>query len=179
MYWLGVGLRARQIKRRTGRTPNMRPGTQKEKLLWAGWVLVSAAWASAPFLGTGRLFEGPVSTSAGVLFILAGLAGTYWAHASMGDAWRIAVRLDDKAPLVTSGPYSRIRHPLYAFQCVILLGVFLLEPSPITLFMLFIHRLLVAFKIRDEEKYLAELHGPLYKEYALHTGSLWPKFKRT
>jgi len=147
-------------------------------MLWAGWALVSLGWALAPFIRTRHYFEGPVSSGAGSVLILAGLAGTFWAHASMGDAWRIGVRREEKTPLITGGPYRFIRHPLYSFQWVILLGVFLLEPSLVTLFILFFHRLLVAFKMKDEEQHMGSLHGPLYKEYTARTGALLPKFKR-
>lgn len=175
IYWGGVGLRARQIKRRIGRSPNLRPRTLKEKFLWAGWALVSVGWGACSFVRIPLFFEGPVPSTAGSALILAGLAGTFWAHVSMGDAWRIGVRNDEKNPLVTDGPYRRIRHPLYSFQCVILLGVFLLAPSLFTLSLLFLHRLLVAFKIKDEERHMEALHGPIYKEYKTRTGALWPK----
>lgn len=119
-------------------------------------------------------FEGAVSFFAGLTAVLAGFAGTVWSHASMGDAWRIGVDGAEKTPLVTRGPYNRMRHPIYSFQCLILSGIFLLEPSPVTLFVLFLHRVLVAVKIRDEEEHMERLHGPLYKEYKSRTGSLWP-----
>ena len=86
------------------------------------------------------------------MLILAGLAGTLWCHFSMGDAWRIGVREGEKTLLVTRGPYRFIRHPLYSFQ-----------------------RLLIAAKIIDEERHMANIHGFLYKEYKQRTGSLWPK----
>ena len=145
-------------------------------MLWLGWVVVSLSWALSPFFSVRFPFEGSVSFITGLVLVLAGFAGTFWAHASMGDAWRIGVDGTEKTPLVTKGPYSRMRHPIYAFQCLILAGIFLLEPSPVTLLALFIHRTLVSFKLRDEEEHLERLHGPLYKEYRARTGSLWPKF---
>ena len=179
VYWIGVGLRARLFRRRLGHSPNLRPRNKREKALWAGWALVSVGWAAAPFFGgIWPIFGGPWWLFLGATVILAGMAGTVWSHLSMGDAWRVGVRVDEKTPLVTTGPYQLIRHPIYSFQCLILVGVFLLAPSPMMLFVILAHLYLVWLKIRDEESHMAQLHGPLYKEYALRTGSLWPRFKR-
>lgn len=170
-----MSLRALQLKRRTGRLPNVRPRTAKERILWAGWLFVAAGWAAAPFCPGWVSLESPFSFDAGVTAVLAGLAGTVWCHRAMGDAWRVGVRNDEKTPLVTGGPYRRLRHPIYFFQIVILAGVFLTAPSALSLSILVLHRLLVAVKITDEERHLERLHGPLYKEYKARTGALWPK----
>ena len=58
VYWAGVWVQARRIRRRIGRSTNSRPRGPKEKLLWAGWFFVVAAWLALPFLcadGQGRL----------------------------------------------------------------------------------------------------------------------------
>lgn len=175
VYWAGVSLRALQIKRRTGRLPDVRPRSVKEKALWAGWALVVAGWAASPFWGVQSSLESPTAQAAGLGAILLGLAGTVWCHASMGDAWRVSIGGPQKTPLITCGPYSRLRHPLYFFQIVILAGVFLLAPSPLSLAVLILHRLLVGVKMADEERHLEEVHGSLYKEYRARTGALWPR----
>ena len=175
IYWGGVILRAWQVKGHIGRSPNLLPRSTQEKFLWLGWALVVTAWAGASHFHTRIFFDGPVSVSAGALLVLAGLAGTYWSHSFLGDSWRIGVKEGEKTPLITHGPYRWVRHPLYLFQVLILLGVFLIAPSWVTLSGLVLHRLLVAFKMRDEEKHLERLHGPIYKEYSQRTGALWPK----
>ena len=37
----------------------------------------------------------------------------YWAIASLGPRWTFRVLVPHDAPLVTSGPYMRLRHPNY------------------------------------------------------------------
>ena len=175
IYWGGVGLRAWQVKSHIGHSPNLLPRSTQEKFLWLGWALVVVTWAGASHFHTPPLFKGPVSSGVGALLIFIGLAGTSWSHSSLGDAWRIGVREGEKTALITAGPYRRVRHPLYSFQILILLGVFLIAPSVITFSGLILHRFLVSLKIRDEEKHLERLHGPIYKEYAKRTGTLWPK----
>src|SRR6266566_5129750 len=50
VYWVGVLVQARRVRRKIGRSPNLRPRSPKEKLLWAGWFLVIAVWLVQPFL---------------------------------------------------------------------------------------------------------------------------------
>lgn len=185
VYCGGVYLRALQIKRRIGRPPNLSPRGAKEKALWAGWALVVLGWTLGPLLterfGSCALFrlwtplEKPLFSYAGLAMVAAGLVGTVWCHASLGNTWRLGVRGEEKTPLVTNGVYRRLRHPIYAFQVLILAGVWLLWPTPFLLGLVVLHRILVAVKIRDEENHLERLHGSLYKEYVQRTGSLWPK----
>jgi protein-S-isoprenylcysteine O-methyltransferase Ste14 len=172
-----VALRAAQLKRKTGHSAHG-PKSVRDKILWLGWALVAAGWALAPFVSERYLFYGPVSSGMGSLCILLGFMGTVWAHRSMGDAWRIGLG-NEVTPLVTRGPYRAVRHPIYAFQALILIGVFLLAPTPLTFLLLFTHRVLVSFKVKDEEAHLERLHGTLYREYAAKTGALWPKLKST
>ena len=184
VYWGGVSLRALHIKRRLGRSPNLRPRGPKEKWLWAGWATVVLGWVFTPALTRDfgeRVFfrpfpflEAPFFVCLGLAAIAAGFAGTVWCHAALGDAWRVGVG-GEKTPLVTNGPYQRLRHPLYFFQIVILSGVFWLFPSPFVLSLEALHLALVCVKIADEERHLERLHGSLYKEYRQHTGTLWPK----
>src|SRR5258706_281884 len=101
VYWGGVLIQARRVRRHIGRSPNLRPRGMKERLLWAGWLLVILAWILQPLvlstqvrLGVLKPFaalETPFAFAAGVLLLLAGYAGTLWCYVAMGDAWRIGV----------------------------------------------------------------------------------------
>ena len=50
IYWIGVIIQARTVRRRIGRQPNVRPKGRREKLLWLGWMLVVLTWMALPFL---------------------------------------------------------------------------------------------------------------------------------
>src|SRR5262245_31013794 len=50
VYWSGVWIQARRVRRKIGRSPNVRPHGLKEKLLWTGWAFVVLAWLTLPFL---------------------------------------------------------------------------------------------------------------------------------
>lgn len=188
IYWAGVMLQARSVRRSIGRQPNVRPHGTREKLLWLGWMLVVITWITLPFLvsveSTNSLIHlnSSLLTTpglyAGVTLILAGYAGTHWCYSSMGDTWRMGIDRGEKTRLVTRGPYNRVRHPIYLFQAVILIGVAALLPSLLAVLIIPVHLVCVWFKATDEEAYLVGVHKQSYIDYCLRTGRLIPKLLR-
>ena len=51
VYWAGVLVQTRRIRKRTGRSVNSMPRGIKEQLLWVGWFVVIAAWLALPLHG--------------------------------------------------------------------------------------------------------------------------------
>lgn len=185
IYWAGVWVQARRIRRHIGRAPNLKPRGAKEQLLWLGWLLVIAAWMGQGFLVksasdsawrqlSGELLH-PAGLAFGVALTLAGYAGTIWCYVIMGDAWRIGIDRAEKNSLVTRGPYRVVRHPIYLFQVVMLAGAVLLLPTVIAVLALLVHLVCVLIKAVDEEKYLLTVHGETYRAYLARTGRLFPK----
>ena len=189
VYWAGVSVQSRRIRRRIGRSTNSRPRNPKEKLLWAGWFFVVVAWLALPFLcaeGQGRLPGAtilpvplnPLFTALGICMVVAGYAGTLWCYVAMGDAWRMGINRAEKTDLVRRGPYGFVRHPIYLFQVIMVAAIPLLLPSVLALAILAIHILLVRTKAADEESHLRTLLGRSYEAYCARTGRWWPRFGR-
>lgn len=188
IYWIGVLVQAYRLKRRTGRSPNLRPKGLKERLLWMGWLFVIAGWIGQPLVmrGHGKIpfFVAPdvllayAGKIAGLLLLILGYAGTIWCYRILGDSWRIGVNRKEQTPLIRTGPYRFVRHPIYVFQIVMLLGVTILLPTPFSLLILGVHLLCVIMKATDEELYLLTVHGAAYQEYAFRTGRLLPRLPR-
>ena len=84
--------------------------------------------------------------------------------------------------LITEGPYSMVRNPLYFFTIIILLGFCCVVKSiPIAIALLASFSLLHIPAIINEEKKLLSKHDHLYKEYYHKTPRLIPnifKYKR-
>ena len=179
VYWAGVLVQARRVRKQIGKSPNLRPRGSREKLLWAGWLLVIVIWIAQPFV-TGLRFVPfllhPLALFFGVALTIAGYAGTLWCYAAMGDTWRIGINRKEQTTLVTHGPYRWVRHPIYSFQSVMLVGVVLLLPTALSLIMLALHLLCVGLKAADEEAHLLTIHGQSYRDYRNRTGKLFPKF---
>ena len=185
IYWTGVWVQARRVRKRIGRSPNLKPRGGKEKLLWGGWFFVIAIWMGQPFwLGTTKLWPGlqifeparhTITLVLGLLLVVVGYACTLWCYAAMGNTWRIGINRKEKNSLITQGPYRLVRHPIYLFQVVMLAGVALLLPTALSAVILLVHLVCVLIKSNDEEVYLRSVHGQVYHDYLSRTGRLLPK----
>lgn len=108
---------------------------------------------------------------AGLLIGLCGAAFSIWAIAHLRASFglRTAVR-----ELVTSGPYRRIRHPLYFGEIIHILGIAILAATPVALALFVVAVALQAVRAKIEErKFLATV--PEYAAFRAQTGFLWPK----
>jgi protein-S-isoprenylcysteine O-methyltransferase Ste14 len=107
----------------------------------------------------------------GFLLGLLGAAFSIWsiAHLRASFGLRTAVR-----ELVTSGPYRRIRHPLYVGEIIHIFGLSILAATPAAfcLFAFAVSLQVVRAKI-EERKFLNAV--PEYAEFRRRTGFLWPK----
>jgi len=186
VYWVGVSVQARRIRRRIGRSPNVRPKGLKERLLWAGWTFVVVAWLALPFLSGSQTtlawlavvpsLVHPLVSVLGILLMGVGYAGTLWCYVAMGNAWRMGIDRKEPPRLVTNGPYRFVRHPIYLFQAAMVAAMVVLLPSACSLFALVIHLLCVLTKAADEDAYLRTLLGPIYESYCSRTGGWFPRF---
>jgi protein-S-isoprenylcysteine O-methyltransferase Ste14 len=188
IYWGGVWVQARRVRRHIGRTPSVAPHGLKERVLWAGWSLVVLGWMALAFviqpatsivllqLQTALLH--PAGLAVGVALVVAGYAGTLWCYSAMGDHWRMGLDHQDTNALVTNGPYSVVRHPIYLFQMLMLAGATALLPSPLPVLILLVHLACVWVKATDEEAHLTRLHGDIYRAYQARTGRLLPPLGR-
>jgi protein-S-isoprenylcysteine O-methyltransferase Ste14 len=186
IYWGGVLIQGRRIRKRIGRSPNLKPRDARERVLWAGWMLVIFTWLIQPLLVSAttnlpglRIHPAclhPLGLFGGLALTLAGYTATIWCYVIMGNAWRIGINRKEKNELVTAGPYHWIRHPIYAFQTVMLLGAVLLLPTLCSAVLVALHLVLVLIKAKDEEAYLLTVHGDAYRDFMAKTGRLLPKF---
>jgi protein-S-isoprenylcysteine O-methyltransferase Ste14 len=185
LYWAGVVIQARRIRRQIGRSPNVKPRGAKEKALWFGWFLVILAWIGQPLLlGAINTTLGlkllksllhPAGLVIGLAMVTLGYAGTLWTYATMGNNWRMGVNAKERTALVCNGPFHWVRHPIYLLQVVMLAGAALLLPTPISFATLVLHYICAQLKARDEEKYLVNVHGRAYQDYSSRTGGLFPR----
>lgn len=70
----------------------------------------------------------PVVQTIGCLLCAAGVAFAIWARAHLGRNWGMPMSVKEKPDLITTGPYRRIRHPIYTgillamFGCLVTAG---------------------------------------------------------
>lgn len=97
--------------------------------------------------------------------------------ATLGRLWcSLYVAGRKKKELVSEGPYSLSRHPLYFFSLVGFLGVGLCsETLLIPVLLLLAFALYYPHVMRHEETTLRELHGTAFDEYVAATPYFFPR----
>jgi protein-S-isoprenylcysteine O-methyltransferase Ste14 len=123
------------------------------------------------------LFTGPAAVTP-ALDCAAGIAGFLLvASACLGRIWCSAFIAGHKdARLVTAGPYSRARHPLYAFSMLGALGLACASRSPVAgLFVVIAVSALVTHAATAEDRFLASAHPEAFAAWIAATPNrFWP-----
>jgi protein-S-isoprenylcysteine O-methyltransferase Ste14 len=111
---------------------------------------------------------------AGQLMQLAGLACI--ASAALGRIWTSAFIAGFKdLSLVREGPYSAVRHPLYALSMLAMLGVGLATRSvAITAGLVVVFGILYSRAAGREDRFLAGTHADSFADYARRVPAFWP-----
>jgi protein-S-isoprenylcysteine O-methyltransferase Ste14 len=92
----------------------------------------------------------------------------------MGDDWRMDVSTAHTA-LITDGPFRRIRHPIYAFSILLIVCTAIVLPTVPMIALALVHIGLMHAKARNEEAFLAAMHGEAWRSYAARTGRFVPR----
>lgn len=124
----------------------------------------------------------PFRWAPSLLSQLLGALGLVGAVAILGFAFRALGRATTpnpvpkaNAPLVTTGIYSRIRHPMYTALLTGALGWAIAMRSPFALFAFLNFALFLHSKASLEESLLVEKFGRAYEEYRARTGKFLPR----
>ena len=149
--------------------------TRVADLVAAHRIAASRGVAAAFFavaLATGSAHEGTMLSAALFVFGLA-LAGI----ASVGRLWcALYISGYKNAALITAGPYSLCRNPLYFFSTLGFAGIgFASETISLGLALLALALLVYPAVIRREERELEQRFGERYREYRRATPRLLPR----
>lgn len=112
--------------------------------------------------------------AAGLILQAAFFALAIWARRHLGSNWsgRIEIKQDHK--LVRSGPYRRLRHPIYTAMLGMYVGTAVTVNQAHALIGVAIVMLAYWRKIRMEEARLVEAFGPEWQDYRSKTWALVP-----
>ena len=132
-----------------------------------------------PFIIALLYFANPtrLSVPIGILFITIGELLRIWAVGYAGGTTR-ATALGAARDLVTTGPYSYVRNPLYLGNLLLSIGVTLFTNIywliPVLIIGYFIQYMPI---IAVEETYLLESCGQVYVEYQAEVSRFLPNFR--
>jgi protein-S-isoprenylcysteine O-methyltransferase Ste14 len=106
---------------------------------------------------------------------LASLGLWVWAQAALGKEWSPQLQLREEHLLVTTGPYARIRHPIYT--AMIGYGISLALVTANWVFVAFAVLVIAGSlaRVPKEEQMMIEEFGGQYEAYMQRTGRFFPK----
>lgn len=114
----------------------------------------------------------------GVIFGLVSIPFLFWVHYTLQRYWDVSLQLHDQHVLITTGPYSQIRHPMYTIHIFYFLAFFLVSANWLFLINWLLTLVLIARRIPREEQMMLAQFGDAYRDYISRTGSLVPKLRR-
>lgn len=88
------------------------------------------------------------------------------ARVQLGNAFSIGAKANY---LVTSGLYSKLRHPVYYFSILAVIGIGVYIWQPLVLIPIVLLVVLEVYRIRKEEKVLSDTFGKTYAKYKAET----------
>jgi protein-S-isoprenylcysteine O-methyltransferase Ste14 len=171
LYWL---IAARRVKAaRTSESPAYR--IFRLLLLIITFTLLFAKWTAVGFLAWHFFPQMALLAYIGFVFALAGLAIAIWARVSLGQYWsdKIVLKVDHR--LIRSGPYARMRHPIYSGVLLGVAGsaVAVNEWRGALAFLLLLTNYIV--KAKREDKILSEAFTKDFVEHRNRAGFLLPR----
>jgi protein-S-isoprenylcysteine O-methyltransferase Ste14 len=98
-----------------------------------------------------------------------------WSQGTLGRAWSPHLQTREKHGLVTTGPYARIRHPIYLALLGFLTGIALVTANWFFVALLVVSIVVLALRIPKEEQMMIDEFGDEYRIYMRRTGGLLPK----
>jgi len=109
----------------------------------------------------------------GVILCAAGGIFLVWARQTIGKNWSQTVSAKQGHELVTSGPYSYVRHPMYTGGLIAVIGSAIVCGGAFV-FLLVILGALFLWRVGAEDKLMAQQFPKEYPEYKERTKALIP-----
>jgi protein-S-isoprenylcysteine O-methyltransferase Ste14 len=114
-----------------------------------------------------------------IRWVGAGLAVTsvaflFWIHHTLGKQYSAKLEIQERHELITVGPYSRVRHPMYTIFILFSLSVSLISANLLLILFAFFLSIPFYWITRIEESLLIDQFGDEYLEYMKRTGRFVP-----
>ncbi|MGC1461107.1 MAG: isoprenylcysteine carboxylmethyltransferase family protein [Terracidiphilus sp.] len=110
----------------------------------------------------------------GAAVTIVGLLFAVWARQYLGRNWSRSVTIKQDHELITSGPYTLVRHPIYTGILTGLLGTAIALSQVRGLIVVALFFVAFWIKLRMEEQWMRSQFGETYAAYAHRTAALVP-----
>jgi protein-S-isoprenylcysteine O-methyltransferase Ste14 len=142
-----------------------------------GFVLLFNHSAGIGFLGTQFMHRTLVSVIVGTILTWLGIGLAIWARYHLAEYWSARVTIKEDHQLIRTGPYARLRHPIYSGIILAAIG------SAVVIdqwrCVLGVCVVLTGFwiKAKKEEAMLTEQFGEAFHEHQKQAGFLVPRLR--
>jgi protein-S-isoprenylcysteine O-methyltransferase Ste14 len=163
VYWLVASASAKRGRQRWGQFAGFRLAI----------VLLVLLLLRLKVFKANAVVHNPWLIGIGLAVFLLGLALAVWARVYIGINWGMPMSRKENPDLVTTGPYSKVRHPIYSGIVLGIVGTAL----AVSLYWLIGAVVMGAYFIysaANEERYMTEQFPSAYPEYKHSTKMLIP-----
>jgi protein-S-isoprenylcysteine O-methyltransferase Ste14 len=110
----------------------------------------------------------------GLAFCITGAVIACWSRYLLGKNWSLAVQKKEDHELIQSGIYNVVRHPIYSGLLLLFIGHMLIVGDYRGIIAVLIVFISFWFKLKKEERILAQTFGKQYEDYKNRTKALIP-----
>jgi len=128
-----------------------------------------------PWLRIRFLPDMPAVAWLGLFLTALGIGLAIWARAHLGKQWSGEVTIWEDHKLIATGPYARIRHPIYTGLLIAMLGTAFTIGEIRGLVAVLIATVGFWWKARKEEAFLREQFGEGFEAHKKRTGFFFPR----
>lgn len=114
---------------------------------------------------------------AGFALGVVSLAWWVWTQIALGTRWSAQLQLRDGHRLVTTGPYARVRHPLYMAMFAISAAFALVTAHWGFVAFGVLSIVMLLLRVPREERMMLDEFGQEYAAYMQRTGRFFPKWR--
>jgi protein-S-isoprenylcysteine O-methyltransferase Ste14 len=174
VYWIIAGIKTRP-------TRSQEAFTSRYTILLievVGYVLIFIRSTGIGVLETRFMPRSVASAILGVILTWSGIGLAIWARYHLAENWSARITIKEDHQLIRTGPYSRLRHPIYSGLILATIG----SAIVIDQWRCVLGLCLVVFgyclKARKEEAMLIQQFGDAFRDHQKQTGFLFPRFRR-
>jgi protein-S-isoprenylcysteine O-methyltransferase Ste14 len=173
LYWAAAAFNTRVTQKRESSVS--RCGVVL--LLPCGYFLLFYPHIKLGILGKRFVPESLAIETLGVFITWLGVALAIWARRHLAENWSARVMIKVDHELIRTGPYARLRHPIYSGLLLATLGTALAKGEWRGLLAVCLTLAAYSLKARKEEEMLGDHFGSAFDEHRRHTGFLLPRLR--
>jgi protein-S-isoprenylcysteine O-methyltransferase Ste14 len=143
---------------------------------WYGNLIVAALYLlDPPWMLWSYLYLTVELRILGVVIALVLIPYTYWTGRVLAENYSDTLQIQEQQTLITTGPYGRVRHPIYASAIYFLGALVLVSDNFLFLIILIIVIPGIYRRLKKEERMMIDRFGDEYLDYMKWTGRIFPK----